>query len=121
MDETRERVSLNECGTEPSANSFLPPPQHRRHREGAHRVDQIVSEQCMHELGTALRDEVGAVLLFQTLHVGDVAEEHRALPARMRRTSRIGIRTARSGQPPGGQGPLEASIALIVANVEVVA
>jgi hypothetical protein len=24
--ETRDPVSLNECGTEPSANSFLPPP-----------------------------------------------------------------------------------------------
>src|SRR6266850_6927472 len=35
----------------------------------------------MHEFGTALRDEVRAVLLLQTLHVGDVAEEHRALPA----------------------------------------
>src|SRR5216117_1128682 len=37
----------------------------------------------MHEFGTALRDEVRAVLLLQTLHVGDVAEEHRALPARI--------------------------------------
>src|SRR6266849_5396492 len=37
----------------------------------------------MHEFGTALRDEVSAVLLLQTLHVGDVAEEHRALPARI--------------------------------------
>src|SRR5215216_4795242 len=26
LDETRELVSLNECGAEPSANSFLPPP-----------------------------------------------------------------------------------------------
>src|SRR6266852_3047711 len=52
-----------------------------RHRKNAHRVDQIVGEQCMHEFGTALRDEVRAVLLPQTLHVGDVAEEHRALPA----------------------------------------
>src|SRR5690242_4253373 len=37
----------------------------------------------MHEFGTALRDEVWAVLLLQTLHVGDAAEEHRALPARI--------------------------------------
>src|SRR5205814_1972211 len=54
-----------------------------RHRKNAHRVDQIVGEQCVHELGTALRDEVRAVLLLQTLHVGDVAEEHRAPPARI--------------------------------------
>src|SRR5206468_6692960 len=39
-----------------------------RHRKNAHRVDQIVGEQCMHEFGTALRDEVRAVLLFQALH-----------------------------------------------------
>src|SRR6267378_4675421 len=54
-----------------------------RHRKNAHRVDQIVGEQCMHEFGTALRYEVRAILLLQTLHVGDVAEEHRALPARI--------------------------------------
>src|SRR6266545_2951378 len=27
LDDTREPVSLNECGAEPSANSFLPPPR----------------------------------------------------------------------------------------------
>src|SRR5712692_6041910 len=54
-----------------------------RQRKNAHRVDQIVGEQCMHEFGTALRDKVRAVLALQTLHSGDVAEEHRALPARI--------------------------------------
>src|SRR5258706_13741559 len=54
-----------------------------RHRKNAHRIDQVVGEQCMHELGTALREEVGAVLLLQTLHVGDVAEEDCVLPARI--------------------------------------
>src|SRR5439155_10291264 len=39
--------------------------QHHRHCEDAHRVDQIVGEQCMHELGTALRDEVRTVLFLQ--------------------------------------------------------
>src|SRR5229473_7127431 len=37
----------------------------------------------MHDFGTALRDKVRAVLLLQTLHIGDVGEEHRALPARI--------------------------------------
>src|SRR5688500_5944520 len=37
----------------------------------------------MHELRTPLRDEFRSVLLLQTLHLGEVAEEHRTLPARI--------------------------------------
>src|SRR5919197_1268292 len=48
----------------------------------------------MHEYGTALRGEVWAVLLLQTLHVGDVAEEHGVLPAR------IDLARARNGVLP---------------------
>ena len=41
-----------------------------------HAVDQVIGEQRVNELGTALGDEVGPVFLFQALHVGDVAQEH---------------------------------------------
>ena len=50
--------------------------KHDRHRENAHGVDEVVGEQRVHEFGTALDDEVRAVFLTQTLHVGDVAQEH---------------------------------------------
>src|SRR5947199_3692037 len=67
----------------PVSHNLLAATENDRYRKNAHRVDQIVGEQCMHELGTALRDEVRTVLLLQTLHVGDVSEEHRAPPARI--------------------------------------
>src|SRR5438045_2619453 len=47
-----------------------------RHREDAHGVDQVIREQRVDQLGTALGDEVRAVFLLQALHVGDVAQEH---------------------------------------------
>ena len=37
----------------------------------------------MDEFSTALGDEVRAVFLLQALHVGDVAQQHRARPARL--------------------------------------
>src|SRR5204863_5117874 len=54
-----------------------------RHREGADGVDQVVGEQRVDEFGTALGDEVRAVFLLQALHGVDVAQEHRARPARV--------------------------------------
>src|ERR687892_1423424 len=50
--------------------------KHDRHREDAHSVDQVIGEQRVDEFGTALADEVRAILLLQALHVGDVAQEH---------------------------------------------
>src|SRR5216117_996891 len=50
--------------------------KHDRHCEDAHSVDQVIGEQRVDELGAALSDEVWAVFLLQTLHVGDVAQEH---------------------------------------------
>ena len=50
--------------------------KHDRHREDAHRVDQVIGEQRVDEFGTALGDKVRAVFLLQALHVGDVAQEH---------------------------------------------
>ena len=49
--------------------------EHDRHREDGHRVDEVVGEERMDEFGTALGDEVRAVFLLQTLHVGNGAEE----------------------------------------------
>jgi hypothetical protein len=66
VDETRELVSLNECGAEPSANSFLPPPRMTGTVKMLIALTRSLA-QCMHEFGTALRDEVRAVLLLQTL------------------------------------------------------
>src|SRR5207302_3170915 len=57
--------------------------KHDRHCEDAHSVDQVLGEQRVDEFGTALGDEVRAVVLLQALHVGDVAQEHRARPARI--------------------------------------
>src|SRR5688572_17027225 len=57
--------------------------KHDRHREDAHSVDQVIGEQRVDEFGTALGDEVRTVFLLQALHVGDVAQEHRARPARI--------------------------------------
>src|SRR5438132_9133636 len=57
--------------------------KHDRHREHADSVDQVIGEQRMDELATALGDEVRAVFLLQALHVGNVAQEHRARPARI--------------------------------------
>src|SRR5438034_3861562 len=81
VDETRQLVSLNECGVEPSANSFLPPPR----TTGTVKMliastRSLASSACTSSVLPCV-DEVRAVLLLQTLHVGDVAEEHRALPA----------------------------------------
>ena len=36
----------------------------------------VIGEQRVDEFGTALGDEVWAAFLLQTLHVGDVAQEH---------------------------------------------
>src|SRR5262245_60597787 len=47
--------------------------KHDRNREDAHSVDEVVGEQRVDEFGTALGDEVRAILLPQALHVGDVA------------------------------------------------
>src|SRR6266849_6949980 len=57
--------------------------KHDRHREDAHSVDQVIGEQRVDEFGTALGDEVWAVFLLQTLHVGDVVQEHGARPTRI--------------------------------------
>jgi hypothetical protein len=56
--------------------------------------NEVVGEQRMHEFGAALGDEVRAVLLPQTLHVGNVAQEHRALPARTDLARRAKPRTS---------------------------
>src|SRR2546427_97182 len=60
------------CGRSCSASAA----KHDRHCEDAHSVDQVIGEQRVDELGTALGDEVRAVFLLQALHVGDVAQEH---------------------------------------------
>src|SRR5512143_2193714 len=57
--------------------------EHDRHREDAHRVDQVIGEQSVDEFGAALGDEVRAVFLLQALHVGDVAQDYGARPARI--------------------------------------
>src|SRR5881296_2809798 len=57
--------------------------KHDRHREDAHSVDQVIGEQRVDEFGTALGDEIRAVFPLQALYVGDVAQEHRARPARI--------------------------------------
>src|SRR6187551_324811 len=54
--------------------------EHNRHREYPKSVDQVIGEQRVDELGTALGNEVWAVFLLQALHGGDVAQEQRALP-----------------------------------------
>src|SRR6266550_1196749 len=73
-----ERMRLRAIGEQLFAAA-----EHDRHREDAHRVDQVIGEQRVDEFGTALGDEVWAVFLLQALHVGDVAQEHRARPARI--------------------------------------
>src|ERR1700741_1004203 len=55
---------------------FFAAAKHDRHGESADRVDEVVGEQCVNELGAALCDEVGAVFLLQTLYGVDVAQEH---------------------------------------------
>src|SRR5918993_193590 len=65
--------------------------KHDWHREDADRVDEIVGEQGMHEVSTALGNQVRAFLLPQTFYVGDIAQQHRALPAR------VDIARARNG------------------------
>ncbi len=54
--------------------------EHDRHREDADRVDQVIGEQRVDELGAALGDEVRAVFLLQALDVGEVAQEHGVRP-----------------------------------------
>jgi hypothetical protein len=78
VDVTRERVSLNEFGAEQSANSFLPPPR----TTGVVKMliastRSLASSACT---SAPLRDEVRAVLLLQTLHVGDVAGRQVEIP-----------------------------------------
>jgi hypothetical protein len=47
-----------------------------RHGEDAHGVDEIVDEQLMDKLGTALCHEVRTVLALQSLHFSYVPQEH---------------------------------------------
>jgi len=70
---TRELVNLNECGAEPSANSFLPPPSTTGTVKVLIASTKVAGEQRVDELGTAVGDEVRAVFLLQALHGGDVA------------------------------------------------
>ena len=57
--------------------------EHDRDGEDGHRVDEVVGQQCMDEFGAPLGDKIGAVFVPQAFNVGDVAQEHRALPARI--------------------------------------
>ena len=57
--------------------------EHDRHCEDAHSVNEVVREQRVHKFGAALSDEVRAVFFPQALHVGDVSQQHRALPTRI--------------------------------------
>ncbi|HYI94038.1 MAG TPA: hypothetical protein VEX68_10880 [Bryobacteraceae bacterium] len=73
--ETRELVSLTECGRAVGKQLFAAA-KHDRHSEDAHSVDEVVGEQRVDEFGTALGGEIRAVFLSQALHVGDIAQEH---------------------------------------------
>src|SRR6266850_5599487 len=82
VDKTRELVSLNECGAEPSANSFLPPPS----TTGT--VKMVIASTRSSARSAWTSSVLPWVtrlgrLLPQALDVGDVAQEHRALPARI--------------------------------------
>jgi hypothetical protein len=54
-----------------------------RHRDGedSHGVDKVVGQERMDEFGATLGDKIAAAFVPQALYVGDVAQEHRALPA----------------------------------------
>jgi hypothetical protein len=57
-------------------NRLLAAAENDRNGEGGHAINEVAGEQRMHEFGAALGDEIRAVLLPQTLHIGDVAEQH---------------------------------------------
>ena len=57
--------------------------EHDRNREDGHAVDEVVGQERTDEFGATLGDKIGAVFVPQALYVGDVAQEHRALPARI--------------------------------------
>jgi hypothetical protein len=50
--ETRDRVSLQACGGQPSAKSFAAA-EHDRDREDGHRVREVVGQECMDEFSAA--------------------------------------------------------------------
>src|SRR6266851_5260550 len=70
--ETRDRVSL-----------YARAAEHDREGEDGHRVDEVVGQERMDEFGATQGEKNRAVFVPQALYVGDVAHEHRALPARV--------------------------------------
>src|SRR5207253_9626130 len=57
--------------------------EHDREGEDGHRVDEVVGQERTDEFGATQDEKIGAIFVPQALYVGDVAHEHRALPARI--------------------------------------
>ena len=61
MLERRDLVSLKARDAEPPANSVFAAPEHDRDGEDAHRVDEVIGQECMDEFGATLGEKIGAV------------------------------------------------------------
>src|SRR5688500_489737 len=67
----------------PVGEQLLAAAEHDRDGEDGHRVNEVVGQERMDEVGAALGDKTGAVFVPQAPYVGDAAQENRALPARI--------------------------------------
>src|SRR5260370_42322279 len=67
----------------PFGEQRLAAAEHDREGKNGHRVDEVVGQKRIDEFGAALGEKIRAVFVSQTLYVGNAAQEHRALPARV--------------------------------------